>query len=61
MQTADTGDSDDSGLHDRGNEKGLNTRKEYGEALNSIARSPVETTKVFSNRSLDPLGRHYQN
>ena len=61
VQTADTGDSDDSGLHDRGNEEGLNTRKEYGEALNSIARSPTETTKVFSNRSLDPLGRHYQN
>ena len=38
VQTADTGDSDDSGLHDRGNEKGLNTRKEYGEALNSIAK-----------------------
>ena len=27
VQTADTGDSDDSGLHDRGNEEGLNTRK----------------------------------
>lgn len=29
-------------------------RKEYGEALNSIARSPAEAIKVFSNRPLDP-------
>lgn len=54
VQTADTGDSDDSGLHDRGNEKGLNRRKKQRGETSSIARSPAETTKVFSNRPLDP-------
>ena len=47
VQTADTGDSDDSGLHDRGNEKGLNTRKEQCGETSSIARSPAEATKCF--------------
>ena len=50
VQTADTGDSDDSRLHDRGNEKGLNTRKEYGEALNSIARKGQGTKSLAESR-----------